>query len=728
MSKTSLSGTLASGILLLSTVFAMPAEPRRPPQSTLVRPKITGVAGIAVKTNDMAAARNFYSTILGLDEAFATRNPMGGADFTTFKINERQYVYVSPGAKDDADSRLWYVSFETTDARALRTYLADRGLSVPAAVDPDPEGNLSFIVKDPEGQDVQFIQYLQGSVHGRNAGRFLSSRRLSNEALHVGYRIRDADKVDAFYKDILGFRLMWKGGSTENQFRWISMVVPDGTEWLEYMVDTGTPSPRTLGIWNHLAFGTLDQQSVAAEVKARGYAAAATPKIGRDGRWLMDLYDADLTRVEFMVRKPVQTPCCSPLVDPADRPGAAGPVGIFEDHRDIGTPATIGGGSTTYDAATKTYTVRGGGENMWARADHFQYAWKKHSGDLSFSATIRFTGTEPAGGTPDQHRKACLLLRQTLDDDGAYVDAARHGNGMTALQWRASKGDLSHDIETNVVGPSRVRIDRRGDNVSMFVAEPGQPWRPAGGATRVHLTGEYYIGIGVSSHATTQIDTATFSDIVIETPPPLTKASLVSTVETISLNSRDRRVAYVVTQPDPVQAPIWLPDGTSVLVFRSGKKAMKVLADLPRAPLSTGGPRIPEPLVGALRPAAPGRSDYPPHVAPDGTEYFESTRGGSAQIWRMKDTGSAAEQVTTDGTANWSPQITPDGKFLVFLTMATGAGRRERFDVTLRRMNLADGSIEDLTAFLGGRGSVGATAIAPTGQHMVFVSYQLVSR
>ena len=126
--------------------------------------------------------------------------------------------------------------------------------------------------------------------------------------------------MDTFYKDILGFRLMWKGGNAENQFRWISMVVPDGTQWLEYMVDTGTPSPRTLGIWNHLAFGTLDQQTVAAEVKVRGYAAAATPKIGRDGRWLMDLYDADLTRVEFMIRKPVQTPCCSPLVDPIDKP------------------------------------------------------------------------------------------------------------------------------------------------------------------------------------------------------------------------------------------------------------------------------------------------------------------------------------------------------------------------------------------------------------------------
>ena len=464
---------------------------RPAPQPAPSRPKITGVAGIAVKTKDLTSARTFYSTIIGLDEAFATSNPLGGAGFTTFKINEKQYVYVSADLKDDAESRLWYVSFETSDARGLRSYLASKGVSVPASIDPDPEGNLSFIVKDPEGQDVQFVQFVAGSLHARNAGRFLSSRRLSNEALHVGYRIHDADKMDTFYKDILGFRLMWKGGNAENQFRWISMVVPDGTQWLEYMVDTGTPSPRTLGIWNHLAFGTLDQQTVAAEVKARGYAAAATPKIGRDGRWLMDLYDADLTRVEFMIRKPVQTPCCSPLVDPIDKPGdGGGPVGMFEDHRDVGTPATIGPGSTTYDAATSTYTVRGGGENMWARADHFQFAWKKMSGDVSFSATIKFTATEPGEGTPDQHRKACLLLRQTLDSDALYADAARHGNGMTSLQWRAARGDLSHDVETNVVGPTRLRIDKRGDYVSMFVAEPGQPWRPAGGSTRIPLRGE----------------------------------------------------------------------------------------------------------------------------------------------------------------------------------------------------------------------------------------------
>jgi catechol 2,3-dioxygenase-like lactoylglutathione lyase family enzyme len=302
-----------TGVAMLGV--QVPQGARMAAQGTVSRPKITGVAGIAVKVRDMAAARTFYSTILGLDEAFTIANPVAGSDLTAFKINETQYVYVAPDLKDDAESRLLFVSFETSDARALRTYLAGRGVAVPDAVNPDPQGNLSLMVKDPEGNNVDFIQYMPGSLHARNAGKFLSSRRLSTEALHVGYRIHDAAAMDAFYQDILGYRLMWKGGNNDTEFRWISMIVPDGNQWLEYMVDTGTPSPRTMGIWNHLAFGTLDQQAVAAAVKARGYAGAAAPKIGRDGRWLMDLYDPDLTRVEFMIRKPVQTPCCSPLHD-----------------------------------------------------------------------------------------------------------------------------------------------------------------------------------------------------------------------------------------------------------------------------------------------------------------------------------------------------------------------------------------------------------------------------
>jgi catechol 2,3-dioxygenase-like lactoylglutathione lyase family enzyme len=290
-------------------------------QSGPKRPKITGVAGFAAKVSDMAEAKNFYSNVLGLDEAFTIKNPVGGTDLTTYKINEKQYVYVAPDLKDPAtENRLLFVSFETDDAKALRTYLSSKGVDVPKAVTPDPEGNLSLMVKDPEGNNVQFIEYTSRSVHGKNKGKFLSPRRLADHALHVGYRIVDPVKLDSFYKDILGYRLIWKGGGRDDRFDWISMAVPDGNQWIEYMVNTGQPNQptiRQLGVLNHLALGTMDIETAHNKVVERGYTAQQPfkPSIGRDGRWLMHLYDKDLTRTEFMIRKPVKEPCCSPLTD-----------------------------------------------------------------------------------------------------------------------------------------------------------------------------------------------------------------------------------------------------------------------------------------------------------------------------------------------------------------------------------------------------------------------------
>jgi catechol 2,3-dioxygenase-like lactoylglutathione lyase family enzyme len=299
--------------IALAAVLALGwAAPQTPAPA---RPAITGVAGFAARVSSLADARGFYSGVLGLDEAFTIKNPRGGTDLTTFKINETQYVYVAPDLTDPNDDRLLFVAFETADARGLRSYLAAKGVEVPAAVDADAEGNLSLWVKDPEGNAVQFIQFQPASLHGRNKGKFLSSRRLSDHALHVGYRIRDPEALDRFYKDILGFRLIWKGGGRDDRFDWISMAVPDGNQWIEYMVNTGTPSPRQLGVLNHLALGTLDIDAAHRQVVERGYADKAAPAIGRDGRWLMHLYDKDLTRTEFMVRKPVKEPCCFPLTD-----------------------------------------------------------------------------------------------------------------------------------------------------------------------------------------------------------------------------------------------------------------------------------------------------------------------------------------------------------------------------------------------------------------------------
>ena len=193
-------------------------------------------------------------------------------------------------------------------------FRSSKGVKVPSKVDTDLNGNRSFEVQDPDGHSVQFVQYLPGSIHSRNFGKHLSGTRVSDHMLHVGVRVVDPVKADGFYKDILGFRLQWKGGR-DGRTEWISMMVPDGYDWVEYMVAETTPSPRLLGVLNHYALGTLDVQKVYRTVVERGYKPPSEPAIAVDGRWLLQLYDLNYTRTELMIRKPVQTPCCSPNLD-----------------------------------------------------------------------------------------------------------------------------------------------------------------------------------------------------------------------------------------------------------------------------------------------------------------------------------------------------------------------------------------------------------------------------
>ena len=182
------------------------------------RPRITGIANIAVKVDSLEEARKFYSGVVGMEEVLATKDPAVAGDLACFKVNDRQYVEVSPTLKSEED-RLIRIGFETSDARKLRDYLAGKGVSVPGKVDKDANGNRSFVVKDPEGHAVQFVQYMPGSVHSRNFGKHLAAARISDHMLHVGVRIVDPAKADTFYKDILGFRLQWKGGPTDTQIR-----------------------------------------------------------------------------------------------------------------------------------------------------------------------------------------------------------------------------------------------------------------------------------------------------------------------------------------------------------------------------------------------------------------------------------------------------------------------------------------------------------------------------
>ena len=276
------------------------------------RPPILGIAHIALRVRDAAEARNFFGHVLGFDELPLEETAKGKMRYTYFKVSDDQYIEVSPTLSSSTEDRLIHIAFRTTDARRLRRFLASHGVAVPEELQKDPEGDLSFSVQDPAGHEVEFIQYLPGSVESRNFGKYLSSNRTSHQIIHAGETVEDRAGADHFYRGLLGYREMWYGGMTETRTDWVDMVVPNGTNWLEFMLNVHNPSPRQLGGMNHFSLGVTSVKQVLATVQARGYK-AGEPHIGRDGKWQLNLYDPDLTRVEFMEFKHVRKPCCSPV-------------------------------------------------------------------------------------------------------------------------------------------------------------------------------------------------------------------------------------------------------------------------------------------------------------------------------------------------------------------------------------------------------------------------------
>ena len=165
----------------------------------------------------------------------------------------------------------------------------------------------------------------------------------------------------------------------------------------------------------------------------------------------------------------------------------SGPVGVFESQSDVGS--VIPPGTASFDRAAGVYTIHSAGANLWGTTDGFHFLWKKVSGDISLTADIDFPEKT---GSHNEHRKAILIFRQTLDADSAYIDVAQHGVGLTALQFRDAKGAPTQSIELNIDPPKRLRIEKHGDEFTMFVSFHGEPLHQVGAATKMHLDEPFY--------------------------------------------------------------------------------------------------------------------------------------------------------------------------------------------------------------------------------------------
>jgi len=388
------------------------------------------------------------------------------------------------------------------------------------------------------------------------------------------------------------------------------------------------------------------------------------------------------------------------------QPGADA-LGIFESHSDVGENPRAG--SAVYDAASGEYRITGGGANLWGPVDAFQFVWKRATGNFRLTADVRFLG---AG--KEEHRKALLMVRQSLDANSAYADVAVHGDGLTSLQFRPAAGAETSEVRSSVNGPTRIRIERRGAQFLMYVGKGGGELVGATPVT-VGLDGPVYIGLGVCSHDAQVLETALFSNVSIEKLPAssaeLNPEKVRSRISVYDVQSGAMQVVY---SADTLwEAPNWSPDGKYLLANSSGA--------IYRFTLDPKGVAQPEklaldgsyrcnndkslspdgkllafsadhaPIRGSQLFVAKADGRNPQGLTPNTPSYFHgwspdgkwlafvAERGGNFDIYRVSVQGGNEERLTSSPGFDDGPDYSPDGKWVYINTDRSGGWDVWRF-------------------------------------------------
>jgi WD40 repeat protein len=412
-------------------------------------------------------------------------------------------------------------------------------------------------------------------------------------------------------------------------------------------------------------------------------------------------------------------------------------LGLFENHGDIGAVRVAG--SVEYDPVHESYLVTGGGENMWFGKDGFHFVWKRVSGDVSLAADIRWVGT---GG--NAHRKACLIIRQSLDADSPYVDAVIHGDGLTSIQCREEPGDITHEVQANISAPGRIRLEKQGDYVFMSVAREGEALHTTGGSFRFKLHEPFYVGLGVCAHDNKVVEKAFFSAVVFQSGKASAtgEAVLESTLETVPIASGDRRVVYHIR--DHIEAPNWSRDGKTLFFNRDGR--------LYKLPVAGGDPQVIDtgfatgcnndhglspdgrllaisdqsqegrsiiyvlPVEGGTpRRITPLAPSYWHGWSPDGrTLAYCAERNGEFDVYTISADGGEEKRLTTAAGLDDGPEYSPDGQYIYFNSERTGR-------MQIWRMKIDGSGQEQVTS---DENNNWFPHPSPDGKWIVFLSYE----
>lgn len=281
-------------------------------QNAIERPKSLGIAHMAIYVKDLTKTRQFYEQFLGFGEPFTLppKNGQPGVRIAFVKVNDQQYIEIF-NEPDRGEGQMNHISIYTDSADRMYAYLKAHGIAVMSdkgSVQKGQTGNKNFNVQDPDGHIVEIVEYEPDSWTAREAGKFMPPTRIATEIMHVGFLVGDLEKSTNFYGGLLGFREIWRGGSNPNVLSWVNMRVPDGKDYVEFMLYSKLPPPEGRGTKNHLSLMVPDADKALAELQKRAARGLYHPpegkpieiQLGVNRKRQINLYDPDGTRIELM--------------------------------------------------------------------------------------------------------------------------------------------------------------------------------------------------------------------------------------------------------------------------------------------------------------------------------------------------------------------------------------------------------------------------------------------
>jgi len=413
--------------------------------------------------------------------------------------------------------------------------------------------------------------------------------------------------------------------------------------------------------------------------------------------------------------------------------------GIFENSEDVGSVKIPG--SVEYNGAAQTYTVMGSGANMWSGEDAFHLVWKKMDGDFILRTHARFIGD----GT-DPHRKMGWIIRSSLEAGAAYVDAAVHGDGLTALQFRRHPGSETEEIRSTITAPEVIQLERAGTSYIMSVAVFGDTLVKES-LTGIDLGDAVYVGLFVCAHNDTVTEQAVFHNVRIIRPAKKDfvpyRDYIGSNLETMDVFTGFRTIVHQDT--GSMQAPNWTPDDRALIFNKDGRlyrfdlgSKVPELIDTGSAKannndhvLSFDGRRIgishhPEEhgyrSIIYVLPASGGKPEQvtdtgPSYLhgwSPDGKYLiYTGEREGELDIYKIAVTGGREIRLTDSPGLDDGSEYTPDGKYIYFNSLRSGK-------MQIWRMQPDGSGQEQIT---DDRFNNWFPHISPDGKWIVFLSY-----